>query len=230
MGEHAGAAVEVVGRQGLREDLARAGAGQRRLQGRHRRCRPLDQLSPRARLVGQGPLDDPRPQQLRRHPLRLLSRQQHRLRGVQGGRDRHPPRELRPQLDDRATTICRRSRTAASCAPRSRHENADADAGLHLQPAPRPVQGPPGARGDRPRVRLRMAEQEPELRLLHPHALLLRQLASSRPRACPRPRSSRSSSRSRARFPTRSSPPSSIRPRATARATSASRCARPSRC
>ena len=31
-------------------------------------------LSPRAGLVGQGPLDEPRPQQLRRHALRVLSR------------------------------------------------------------------------------------------------------------------------------------------------------------
>jgi len=57
-------------------------------------------------------------------PLRLLSRQQHRLRGLQGGRPRHPPRGIRAATGRRATTTFRPVKAGRIARVELAHENA----------------------------------------------------------------------------------------------------------
>ncbi len=108
--------------------------------------------------------------------LRLLPRQQHRVRGVQGRRHRHPPRELRPQLEDASYDDLPAVKDGRIVRAEITHENPTPMQGFIFNLRreifkDRRVREAIGAG-----VRLRMAEQEPELRLLYPHALLLRQL------------------------------------------------------
>ncbi len=89
------------------------------------------------------------PQQLRGDPLRVLSRRHRAVRGLQGRRHRPPPGEHRAQLGDRL----RHPGGARRPHPTRRDpaRAADRHAVLRLQHAPRLLQGPAGARGDRRR-------------------------------------------------------------------------------
>ena len=62
----------LVGRTGFRVDHPRTAAGQRPLPHRGGRARPVDHAGARARLLGPRPRRQPRAEQHRRHPLRLL--------------------------------------------------------------------------------------------------------------------------------------------------------------
>ncbi len=85
----------------FRQDDARAAARQRPLQGRSRRSRPLDHLSPRRRLLGRQSAGQSRAQQFRRHALRLLSRPDRLARSLQGRAIRFPHGEFVEGLGDR---------------------------------------------------------------------------------------------------------------------------------
>ena len=127
-------------------------------------------------LLGQGSPGQRRPLQLRRAALRLFPRPPDRtrepiLRQRRPARGVHVARlgdRLRERAGDQGWP--HPARDAARRAP-LRH------AGLFPQHAARAVQGYPRARGDGPRVRFRMVEQEPVLRPLQTHAELLRELA-----------------------------------------------------
>ncbi len=85
-------------------------------------------------LLGRGPAGQPRPQQLRRAPLRVLPRRQRRARGVQGRRVRLPRREHLEVLGDRLhrpDVRCRLDRQGGDPA-RARHRHA----GLRVQSPP----------------------------------------------------------------------------------------------
>ena len=133
-------AVEMVGRPRLRECLARDSAGQRALPRRELRRRPLHRLPPGRGLVGEGPLDESGPQQLRRHPLRVLSRRHGAVRGLQGGRARRPAGEHRAQLGDRLRHPA--SARRPDPAGRDPARTADRHAVLRFQHPPRLLQGP----------------------------------------------------------------------------------------
>ena len=169
------------------------------------------------RLVGQGPLDEPRPQQLRLIRYDYYRDDDRAFEAFKAG-----------EIDIRQENIARNWATAydipagqgrAHPARRDASTRAAADAVLRLQPPARAVQGPPRARGDRPpcstshgptrtcRYGLLTRDQQ----------LVLRQFRARPPPACRRRRSSKSSSRCAARSPTRSSPRSSSCRRPTAR-------------
>ncbi len=83
------------------QDDARQADGQRTLQDRIRRARPQRDLSPGAGLLGQGSAGQPRAQQFRNHPLRLLPRPGRFARSLQGRRLRHKGRERLQELGHR---------------------------------------------------------------------------------------------------------------------------------
>src|SRR5229473_3533441 len=127
-------------------------------------------------IVGQRPLDESRAQQFRGHPLRVLSRRHRAVRGLQGGRDRHPPGEHRAQLGHRL----RHPASARRAHPEGRDpaRAADRHAVLRLQSPARLLQGQARARGDRHDVRLRLDQQESLLRDVQAQHLVLRQLGA----------------------------------------------------
>ena len=81
----------VVARPRVRLRDARSAPRLGPLQGRPLRAGPLHRVRPRAGLLGPGPARRRRPEQLRPHPLRVLSRPLRRLRGLQV-RHLHLPR------------------------------------------------------------------------------------------------------------------------------------------
>jgi hypothetical protein len=139
-----------------------------------RRSRPLDHLLPERGLLGRGPAGEPRPQQLRLLPLRVLRRQYRRLRGAEGGRLPLPRGEL---LGEWATgydfPALSRGMGRQGGDPR---RPSLGRAGLLVQHAAREVPGPPRARGHRHDVQLRMVERDAVLRPLRPHRQLLGEL------------------------------------------------------
>ncbi|MEJ1976797.1 MAG: ABC transporter substrate-binding protein [Acetobacteraceae bacterium] len=148
--------------RGLLRRPDRAAAGQRAVPGRPRRYGPHDHLQARAELLGGQPADRARPEQFRHHPLRLFPRPD-RLRSRRSRAARSTSgRKARPSNGPPATTS--RRQAGAGEAGIHRAPPADRDAGLRDERPAGAVQGPPGARGVQPGVRLRMDEQEPVLR------------------------------------------------------------------
>ena len=138
-----------------------------------------------------------RAQQLRRPALRLLPRRHRRARGLQGGRLRLSPGELRQELGHGL----RLPRAPAGLREEGadRQRGPDGHAGVRLQHAAAVLRGPARAARPRLRLRLRVDEPAPLLRLLHADEELLLELRAGRaraararrarhPRALPRPR------------------------------------------
>ena len=173
-----GSSQALVGDARFREDVARRPAGERRLPRRFLRARALHHDQACRGRLGQGPLAQSRPQQLRHHPLRLLSRRDRGLRGLQGRRGRLSRGIHVAELGRRLRHPGRQVGRHPARDAEAREHAADAVPGL--QPAARDVQGPARARGLRPSGRLRMVQQDPVVRAADPHQQLLLQFRTGR--------------------------------------------------
>ena len=98
----------------VRSDHARAAAGLRPLQDRRLQAGRVRQLQAPRRLLGQGPARQPRPLQLRRAALRVLSRPHGRARELQGRRLRSARGVHRARLGHGLRHPRRQGRPAAS--------------------------------------------------------------------------------------------------------------------
>ena len=103
-----------------------------------------------------------------------------RARGVQGRAERRSARELGQRLGHGYD--CPALREGPDEEGADPEPVADRHAGLRLQSAPAVVPGPAGAPGAGLWVRLRVVEQEPVLRRLHPHRAAISTIASCRDR------------------------------------------------
>ncbi len=152
----------------------------RRLQSRALLGRNVDRIRARARLLGQGPCRQSRPQQFRAHPHRILPGPYGRLRSLQERRD-HLPRGIHlARLGDglRLSGVHRRQGGQARVPQRK----SAVDAGDRGQPAARTVSRFTRAAGDRALLRLRMDAAQFLLRFLRTLAFVLREIRLSRRR------------------------------------------------
>ena len=171
----------------LREDHARAAARQRGLPGRRGRSRAVHHLPPREGLLGRQATGERRPRELRLDPHRLLPGLHGRRRGAQGARVRLPAGERGEDLGDRLQHAGRD--------PGARPEGGDPErgpdrhAGVHLQHAAADLPGRAGPPRARPRLRLRVEQQEPLLQRVHADEELLLELGAGLQRPAHAPRS-----------------------------------------
>ena len=124
----------LLGEPRLRALDAGAAARERPLPHHRLRARPLRRDRAGRGLLGAGPAGERRPEQLRAHPLRVLSRRHHPAPGAEGRRRRPQAREPGEGLGARL----RRAGGARRLAPEGGDpaRAADGDAGLRLQHPP----------------------------------------------------------------------------------------------
>ena len=158
----------------VRSDHARAAAGLRPLSARGLQAGRVRQLQAPRGLLGQGPARQPRPLQLRRAALRVLSRPHGGARELQGRRLRPARGVHRAGLGHGLRHPCRQGGPTAPPHPARREPVGRA--GLLPQHAPAQARRHSRAQGARLRLRLRVDQQEHLLRSLHPHRELLREL------------------------------------------------------
>ena len=146
----------------VRQDHPDAAARQRPLSDQTGRPRAHDRLRARSELLGSEAAGQPRAQQFRRGPLRILSGRECRAGVVQGRQLRPPDREQFQGLGDRLyrPAVREEADRARGNPEPARHRHA----GFRVQHPPRDLQGPEGAGGARLRVRFRMDQPEPVLR------------------------------------------------------------------
>ena len=209
------------GRPTARSDADHAGdaARLRPLPPEELRDRPHGGLRARAGLLGPRPQREPRAQQSRRDPLRVLPGRRRAARSLQGRPARLAHGERRPQLGDRL-------RDPGPEGGPDRQGGVRAallrdHAGLRLQPAPAEVSGRAGAAGLQPRLRFRGHQPHPVLRALPAGELLLLRHRARLLRPAAKARSWRSSNR----CATRCRPRSSRRPTPTRSTAARRRCA-----
>ena len=121
-------------------------------------------------LLGREAAGQSRPEQFRPAALRILSRAAGRLRGVQGRRDQLSRGVHLTLLGDVLRLPRRQGRPRQEGDPAQRR--AGRHAGLVSQHPPRAVQRSARPRGDRPRLRFRMDEQECDVFVLQADHLL----------------------------------------------------------
>ena len=122
-------------------------------------------------LLGRETAGQSRPEQFRSPALRILSRAAGRLRGLQGRRDQLSRGIHVALLGDRLRFSRRQGRAGEEGGAAQRR--AVAHAGLVSQHPPRAVQGPARPRGDRPRLRFRLDQQERDVLRLQADRLFL---------------------------------------------------------
>ena len=173
-----GSTQALVGKAGIRKDLARTAARLGRLSRRRRGCRPPRHPAAGSRLLGTRSSRQRRARQLRHGDLRLLPRRHRRVGGLQGRRVRLPARELLEGLGHRL-----RLPRHAGGPGKEGGDPAFASrryAGLRIQRAAAALRRSPCARGARPRLRLRVVQPDALLRAVQADEELLRQLGTRR--------------------------------------------------